>query len=61
MLRLLRLLILGYWKDKPKCLHQWKIQETLYKEPRNGGTGFSSKTFVLRCQQCGDICKRDIF
>lgn len=61
MYRLLRLIIAGYWHDKPKHMHKWETQETLYKAPRHGTNGFSSKTYVLRCSDCGDICKREIF
>lgn len=56
MLRLLRLLFLGYWHDKPKHFCTLEPVEVLHnKVTRYDGSWRTSKVYVQRCTGCGKL------
>lgn len=50
MLRLLQWLFVGH-------VHRWKILENRSLANGSGSTG---SRYILQCEACGDVCKRDL-
>lgn len=61
MWRIIRLLFLGYWHDKPVHQHKWiKVEE--YKKDIRTISGLTNTTmvYVLQCSECGEIKQKEI-
>lgn len=57
MWRIIRLIFMGYWVDKPKpkgCTHEYvPVESFMNKTTRASGSWSNSKIYVNRCCRCG--------
>lgn len=57
MWRIIRLVFLGYWHDKPVHQHKWVKIEKFEKSVKTiyGDVTRKSMLYVLQCSECGEI------
>lgn len=63
MFRLLRLIFMGYWHDKPEPeqhLCRLEIIQELNKNSLRMGNNCTSKVYVNRCKDCGQISHYEV-
>lgn len=60
MLRLLRLIFMGYWHDRPEHQCRNEIVEELIKNSMRMGDRVTSKVYVNRCKDCGAVSHYEV-